>query len=433
MAICLENFEDIIRVVTQPRTPLEGVLSGYEFTSLIKLQTNFVIWQRLKQKLNSLHQKKYALLKEEQALSLDSNERLTTFITAQIKNVCVHNLEVGVLLRGYVCSDNLSELHLDAIFKYGDDNQLPKELFSCTNTKLLSLKFNSLEEIPADIGRMEKLESLILTNNKLQNRSLPFTLTFCQRLTDLKLDNNLLDALPGFLLRMEGLERVHRHGNHNYFKSTFMWYHTDVNQRVIALPRQTLPHNAFSSVNQSTTQQLNYNLSPTQPLSLQLIATKQLIANKTNFFKDHRVSPGMKQHLSQHYHLFNLCDACHTACLYYQPGYKVITFKNPYLGNTCIPFQHWTCSYQCALSIEIPARQEQVCAAKLLDKQYEDYTHSCQSTFVQPSNNKHKQRVLRDAARMSSRSLLCWCSQKRLSTISLSSSSSSSVVLRSHP
>lgn len=46
-------------------------------------------------------------------------------------------------------------------------------------------------------------------------------------------DNNLLDALPGFLLSLPALETVHRHGNHNYFKSTFMWYHTDVNLRII--------------------------------------------------------------------------------------------------------------------------------------------------------------------------------------------------------
>lgn len=52
-------------------------------------------------------------------------------------------------------------------------------------------------------------------------------------------DNNLLDALPGFLLSLPALETVHRHGNHNYFKSTFMWYHTDVNLRVIPASAET--------------------------------------------------------------------------------------------------------------------------------------------------------------------------------------------------
>lgn len=35
---------------------------------------------------------------------------------------------------------------------------------------------------------------------------------------------------------MPALRTVHRHGNHNYFKATFMWYHTDVNERILPEP-----------------------------------------------------------------------------------------------------------------------------------------------------------------------------------------------------
>lgn len=62
-------------------------------------------------------------------------------------------------------------------------------------------------------------------------------------------------------------------------------------------------------------------------------------------------------------------------------GYKVITFKNPYLGNTCVPFQHWACSLQCAQSIEIPARLEQIAAARELDRQYDAYVRDCQRHY----------------------------------------------------
>lgn len=99
--------------------------------------------------------------------------------------------------------------------------------------RVLSLKYNNLEWIPPDVGRLGCLERLSLTNNRLQNKSIPHTLTFCRRLKELYLDNNLLDALPGFLLDMPQLCTVHRHGNHNYFKATFMWYHTDVNDRYV--------------------------------------------------------------------------------------------------------------------------------------------------------------------------------------------------------
>lgn len=62
-------------------------------------------------------------------------------------------------------------------------------------------------------------------------------------------------------------------------------------------------------------------------------------------------------------------------------GYKVITFKNPYLGNTCVPFQHWACSLRCAQAIEVPARQEQIVMASKQDCQYDCYVHECQEQY----------------------------------------------------
>ena len=62
-------------------------------------------------------------------------------------------------------------------------------------------------------------------------------------------------------------------------------------------------------------------------------------------------------------------------------GFKVITFKNPYLGNTCVPFQHWACSLPCAMALEIPAREEQIAAARELDRQYDSYVRECQRQY----------------------------------------------------
>ena len=63
-------------------------------------------------------------------------------------------------------------------------------------------------------------------------------------------------------------------------------------------------------------------------------------------------------------------------------GFKVITFKNPYLGNTCVPFQHWACSLTCAQAIEIPARHEQIAAARELDKDYDAYMKVCHHEYT---------------------------------------------------
>ncbi len=72
---------------------------------------------------------------------------------------------------------------------------------------------------------------------------------------------------------------------------------------------------------------------------------------------------------------------CSFLCSALIAGYKVITFKNPYLGNTCVPFQHWACSQDCAQAIEIPARLEQIAAARELDRQYDSYIRDCQKQY----------------------------------------------------
>ena len=175
------------------------------------------------------------------------------------------------------------------------------QIFKCPTVKRLSMKYNCLDRIPPDIGRMSQLEYLALTNNKLQNKSIPFTLTFCRRLRTLMLDNNLLDALPGFLLKMPHLQTVYRHGNHNYFKSTFMWYHTDVNERILAI-RGT---NDFI---------------PRQPESLQFWAVKAVIGLKLNFYSDPCIAPVLKDYVSDIYNMFNVCGYCNAAKMSTQPG-----------------------------------------------------------------------------------------------------------------
>ena len=82
-------------------------------------------------------------------------------------------------LSSYLSSFNFVEMYLDSIFKVGEVTVLPRELFKCSNVKTLSLRNNFLDTLPPDIGRLSKLEKLFLTNNKLQNKSIPFTLAFC--------------------------------------------------------------------------------------------------------------------------------------------------------------------------------------------------------------------------------------------------------------
>ena len=174
-----------------------------------------------------------------------------------------------------------------------------------------------------------------------------------RNLTELYIDNNLLDALPGILLKIGSLERVHRHGNHNYFKATFMWYHTDVNDRILECPGLTSPVSS-------------------SPRRLQHLAAISLIESRFNFYQSHKIPSRIKDYISflcenlevKHFmwmsrvwlFCFQLCSNCSGAHSKSSSSFKVFTFKNPYLGNTCVPFQHWACSLYCAREVEIPAR-----------------------------------------------------------------------------
>ena len=112
------------------------------------------------------------------------------------------HLGTSSFLSSYLAAFNFVELNLDSVFRYGEVSRLPSEIFRCVNVRTLSLRHNFLEMLPPDIGRLTRLERLFLTNNKLQNKSIPFTIAFCPNLTELYIDNNLLDALPGVLLRI---------------------------------------------------------------------------------------------------------------------------------------------------------------------------------------------------------------------------------------
>ncbi|XP_074662739.1 uncharacterized protein LOC141915194 [Tubulanus polymorphus] len=344
-------------------------LQGYELLLLVKLKTDINFWFEW---IN-----KYDLLKERSGMSLPADvslclwflavafdfkrDRLLNFIKEQVeeskKNTfAFHRIRENLLIN-YLNAHQFTELHLDGIAKYREECTVPTEIFRCTSIERLSLRFNCLHVIPPDIGRLTKLQYLALTNNKLQNKSIPYTLTFCTQLKTLLLDYNLLDALPGFLQQITSLETVYRHGNHNYFKSTFMWYHTDVNERVLNVTGSDFPLKV--------------------PNTLQFLAAKSVITSKWNFFCNDDVPSLLKDYLSDIYALFNICENCNSATFFNQPGYRVITFRNPYLGNTCVPFQHWACSMDCATAIELPARERQMATAHELDSRYAEYVHEC--------------------------------------------------------
>ena len=78
----------------------------------------------------------------------------------------------------------------------------------------------------------------------------------------------------------------------------------------------------------------------------------------------------------------NPCENCSTVRDVNEAGYKVFTFRNPYLGNTCVPFLHWACDYNCAKDIEIPGR--------IFDKE----TYTCDVILQTAQDRRHRNQIL---------------------------------------
>uniref|UniRef100_A0A1B6ICK5 Leucine-rich repeat-containing protein 58 n=1 Tax=Homalodisca liturata TaxID=320908 RepID=A0A1B6ICK5_9HEMI len=279
----------------------------------------------------------------------------------------------GHFLDQPLLQSNIVEMHLDSVFK-DKTAILSLELFKCVNVRVLSLRHNNLMSLPAEIGRLSHLRTLYLTENCLTYNTIPYTLTFCTELTELYLDHNLLDALPGFLLDMKQLETVYRHGNHNYFKCTFMWYHTADCDRVMPLRPNRTSSKKEGSLN--------------QPQSLESLSIKSLIASKVNFFTPGLLPVTLQDYVAMVYTKYKICAFCSAAFDESKTGFRVFTFKNPYLGNTCVPFKHWTCSHKCGMALEEPAHRQERAQARQLELQYQQYIRSVQAQYHQGPPDK---------------------------------------------
>ena len=189
------------------------VLHCYEFLLMRTLEEDSGLWQRLCERfgtcdqcllemgsskppqhshiqhkgkdpfsINSIHPDLWFL-----AITLkESKDKLIHFIRSELpkrKEEAFHLQKPFIstsFLSSYLSSFNFVEMYLDSIFRIGEVSSLPRELFQCCNVKTLSLRNNFLDTLPPDIGRLGKLERLFLTNNKLQNKSIPFTIAFCR-------------------------------------------------------------------------------------------------------------------------------------------------------------------------------------------------------------------------------------------------------------
>lgn len=105
--------------------------------------------------------------------------------------------------------------NIDAIeFLNFDSNQieyLPKEIGKFQNLKGLSLQNNRIKELSEEIGALNKLQELIISDNQLQQ--LPSCIAHLHNLKMLFVDNNKLIALPEEMGQLEKLTNLYLGNN----------------------------------------------------------------------------------------------------------------------------------------------------------------------------------------------------------------------------
>lgn len=306
----------------------------------------------------------------------------------------------GELLHWYLNVNHFTVLALDDLGEFISPVIIPREIFKLSTVECLSLRNNGLRRLPADVGRLRSLKKLVLTGNKLRSDipALPFTLTFCRQLETLHLDCNSLDAVPGIVTLLPSLATLYRHDNENYFRTTFMWYGWERKERVHpawrlqpagrlplgGAPRLDLLENeadaseplpAAAPARAATPGSSGATMEPQpqdhQPLKLRYLAARAVAQTRLNFFELPVLSTAAQDYVAAVYHTFHVCENCNTALTCFGEGFYTFSFRSIFLGNTCVPFQHWSCSEQCARAIEQATRAEEMLDPDLHHRYYD--------------------------------------------------------------
>ncbi len=97
-------------------------------------------------------------------------------------------------------------------FRYHDIPQLPDQIHWLTNLRSLSLSHCTLSSVPANIGKLEQLERLVLNYNVL--KTVPDEIGQLKNIKELSLVGNALDEVPSIIGELEQLEILSLIDNH---------------------------------------------------------------------------------------------------------------------------------------------------------------------------------------------------------------------------
>lgn len=153
--------------------------------------------------------------------------------------------------------------------------------------RVLKLDKTHLSKLPPSVGRLRKLEQLLLSDNSLSN--LPLTLGFCQSLKLLDLAKNKFVTLPNVIRDLKNLQDLKRWDNplHKRFNGYEQFPHI-VNQTLAPEAKKT-------------------------PDSLQALTCRAIMATHINYWVEENLPPLQCKMLDMYATQYKYCENCHQA------------------------------------------------------------------------------------------------------------------------
>lgn len=97
------------------------------------------------------------------------------------------------------------------ICKNNSLTSIPSDLFNCGQLKKIDFNSNSISELPLEIGRLSNLIDIDLRYNEIE--SLPYTIGNLKSLRYLRLWGNLIKTIDGAVTSLPALEELYLKGN----------------------------------------------------------------------------------------------------------------------------------------------------------------------------------------------------------------------------
>jgi Leucine-rich repeat (LRR) protein len=299
-----------------------------------------------------------------------SGEELTQLRTLAVRQVESFPDSAGMLWECVQCP-HLTELDLKGCHLVELCDEL--QFWAVPHLTVLNLTNTQLPYLPASVGRLKQLHTLLLSGNALT--TLPSTLSFCFSLTTLDLRNNNFSILPAVIFRIESLALLRRHGNYDM-------------RRVIAELAASTRRDKYVTVVPERIPLLSSS-GEHQVVPLRLLAVRAVMTERLDYWARSEVAPALCRVLDNSQMEYKICDNCCSAQPLNKRGFRIRWLVESYLGLKHIPFEHFACSTECACTLNDNFQKIQSKLKREHDQEYQSMLDQYSSSDTSGRSRAH--------------------------------------------